>query len=158
LCAALITRGVFIKWEKTFERTDDDPIVKLLIASNGLLSLSATASIIRVIYWFLLHDTIGPVVINMSRAILDILTITITFVFVLFAFASGMVFLVGERNKYLSYTNTTEWGSPDTKLNFNVTNTGYTKMMVTLLWSLFDPQRPGKEFPHCSLKIIRMCL
>ena len=37
------------------------------------MTLAATVSIIRVIYWFLLHDKIGPVVINMSRAILDIL-------------------------------------------------------------------------------------
>jgi hypothetical protein len=42
---------------------------------SGLMTLAATVSIIRVIYWFLLHDKIGPVVINMSRAILDILVI-----------------------------------------------------------------------------------
>ena len=53
------------------------------------MTIAATLSIIRVIYWFLLHDRIGPVVINMSRAIMDIVTIAMTYAFVLLGFASG---------------------------------------------------------------------
>jgi len=154
LCAALITRAIFLNYTKCDERDPDNPDDdfyecprKILIkASNGLLTLAATASIIRVIYWFLLHDTIGPVVINMSRAILDILTIAITFAFVLFAFASGMVFLVAERNKYLTHTNTSEWRLAVDGTQENVTHIGYTKMMVTLLWTLFEPKKPGTLF------------
>ena len=166
LCSALITRRIFsdhhmdcppqICNATITDHSDPNycdpyyecPKIVLIKASNGLLTLAATASIIRVIYWFLLHDTIGPVVINMSRAILDILTITITFAFVLIAFSTGMVFLVAERNKYLTHTNTTQWGLSynGTLVNENVTNIGYTKMMVTLLWTLFEPQKPGISF------------
>jgi hypothetical protein len=31
------------------------------------MTIAATLSFIRLINWFLLHDQIGPVVINMSR-------------------------------------------------------------------------------------------
>ena len=173
LCAALITRVLFSDdhmgcppqiCNATITDPSDPnycdpyyecPKIVLIKASNGLLTLAATASIIRVIYWFLLHDTIGPVVINMSRAILDILTIAITFSFVLIAFSTGMVFLVAERNKYLTHTNTTQWGLSfnGTLVNENVTNIGYTKMMVTLLWTLFEPQKPGISFLFSMLTL-----
>jgi hypothetical protein len=58
------------------------------------MAIAATLSLMRIIYWFLLHDRIGPVVINMSRAILDIVTITITYVFVLLAFTSGRILTI----------------------------------------------------------------
>ena len=121
-------------------------------ASSGLLAVAATISLMRLIYWFLLHDTIGPVVINMSRAILDILVIIITYAFVMFGIASGMVFLVAERNKYIVYTNNTEWHDSNGTLNSNLTNIGYTKMMVTLFWGFFNPERPGNH--KTGLKLV----
>ena len=114
-------------------------------ASSGLLSVAATISLMRLIYWFLLHDTIGPVVINMSKAIYDILVIFITYAFVMFGIASGMVFLVAERNKYIVYTNNTEWHDHNGVLNNNLTDIGYIKMMATLLWGFFNPERPGNH-------------
>ena len=126
-------------------RDDLCPKVMASKASSCLLTLTASISIVRLVYWFLLHDKIGPVVINMSRAILDILTITITYAFVMFGIASGMVFLVAERNKYIMYTNNTQWHDVDGSLNTNLTNIGYTKMMVTLLWGFFNPERPGNN-------------
>ena len=53
------------------------------------MTIATTMSIIRIIYWFLLHDRIGPVVINMSRAITDIFTIAMTYAFVLVGFSTG---------------------------------------------------------------------
>jgi hypothetical protein len=56
-----------------------------------------------------------------------------------------MVFVVAERNKYLGWTNTRQWGNSTNGTNENITNIGYTKMMVNLLWGFFEPQKPGNE-------------
>lgn len=59
----------------------------------------------QIVYWFLLHDIIGPVVINMARAVLDIFIIGITYAVMLFAFTSGMTFLVIFRSEKKIFLN-----------------------------------------------------
>ena len=80
-------------------------------------------------------------------------TIILAFFFVMVAFTSGMVFVVAERNKYLGWTNTTQWGNSTNGTNKNLTNIGYTKMMVNLLWGFYEPRKPGEKLS--SAKILR---
>jgi len=50
--------------------------------SNCLLAVAAVLAITRLLYWFQLHDRVGPIVINLSRVVTDVLTF-LTFFFVL---------------------------------------------------------------------------
>lgn len=45
----------------------------------------------RALYWFQLEDTIGPIVINLSRVVVDLATFTFIFLILMVAFVSALV-------------------------------------------------------------------
>ena len=48
----------------------------------------------RIIYWFQLSGRLGPIVINITRIVPDIISIIITFLIILFAFGIGIFYFV----------------------------------------------------------------
>jgi hypothetical protein len=64
-----------------------------------------------------------------------------------------MVFVVAERNQYLGWTTTMQWGNSTNGTNQNITNISYTKMMVNLLWGFYEPQKPGEQIFNVNLKL-----
>ena len=52
----------------------------------------------RFIYWLMLVERFGPIVINISRVINDIFTLAITYGILLFAFTFGLVFILDDNS------------------------------------------------------------
>ena len=70
------------------------------------LAFSATQAISRLMYWLQLHEKIGPVVINMSRVIVDIFSLMGSYLLICLAFASGLVFVMTtEHYRYILGSN-----------------------------------------------------
>ena len=51
----------------------------------------------RFVYWLQLHEKFGPIVINMSRVINDIITIAVTYLIICIGFSFGMIILLDEK-------------------------------------------------------------
>ena len=88
------------------------------------------------LYWLQLHEKIGPVVINMSRVLIDIFSMIGAFTLVALAFTSGLVFIL-----------TTEV-SPPKKVPLNSTvydneisaySIAFGETFILLIWTIFDP-------------------
>ena len=62
--------------------------------------------ICRFIYWLQLHEKFGPIVINMSRVVNDIITIFFTYIIVCMAFSFGLIFLLDEKQQKLEPNST----------------------------------------------------
>ena len=60
-------------------------------ASNCIFAFASTMACMRLLYWFQLEDTLGPLVIYLNRIIYDVLMIGSVFSVTILAFASGLV-------------------------------------------------------------------
>ena len=92
----------------------------------------------RLLYWLQLHEKIGPVVINMSRVLIDIFSMVGTYVLVAFAFTSGLVFIISTEHYTKSkrvLLNSTVYD------NTNVTayTTKFQETFILLIWTILDP-------------------
>ena len=92
----------------------------------------------RLLYWLQLHEKIGPVVINMSRVLVDIFSMVGTYVLVAFAFTSGLVFIISTEHYTKSkrvLLNSTVYD------NTNVTayTTKFQETFILLIWTILDP-------------------
>ena len=92
-----------------------------------LLGIAVTLSIIRVIYWLQLQEKMGPLVINISRVILSIFSVLITYILVLLAFTAGLVFIVQSED------------FDHQKLDNANLFTSFPTTMYILLWKILDP-------------------
>ena len=121
-----------------------DMEVDMLTLSRVMLALTSTLSLNRLVYWFQLHDKVGPIVINVSRVIIDIFTITTTYVASLLAFSVGLVFVITtdhvvELEKPAAANATTH--ALDTYF------ATFKRTLVTLFWSVLGPGKPDDIEP-----------
>ena len=63
-------------------------------------AMGATQCIVRFIYWFQLNEKIGPIVMNISRVFLDIMSFTSIYTLIVSAFTSGLVFVLTSDHFY----------------------------------------------------------
>ena len=70
----------------------------LVDLESVFLSLGATQALMRLSYWMQLQEKLGPVVINISKVVTDILTVAGAYVLVMFSFSSGLVFVLTNEN------------------------------------------------------------
>ena len=70
---------------------EEQAIRNALLASRIMLSLSATSSLLKLMYWFQLHDKVGPIVLNVSRVMTDIVTIFFVYIVTIVAYTVGLV-------------------------------------------------------------------
>ena len=59
--------------------------------SNCLFSISSAMAGVRCLYWFQLHDKVGPLVISFSKVLFDVLTFFLIYVTVLLSFALSLI-------------------------------------------------------------------
>ena len=70
----------------------------LVDLESVFLSLGATQALMRLSYWMQLQEKLGPVVINISKVVTDILTVAGAYFLVMFSFSSGLVFVLTNEN------------------------------------------------------------
>ena len=62
--------------------------------SSGLFAVSCNLGICKLCYWLQLSDKVGPVIINISRVFLDILTMVSTFTIVIVSFSFTVTYIL----------------------------------------------------------------
>ena len=91
------------------------------------LAIADTQALIRLIYWLQLNEKVGPIVMNISRVILDIFSILGTYFLIVLAFTSGVVFVL-------------------TKDSWNIDSFG--KVLMTLFWTALDPGDKAEDLNY----------
>ena len=129
-------------------------------------------------YWFQLHDKIGPIVINVSRCVVDIFTISLSYVLFCMAFTFGIVYVLnidhenviekselGDIRKNTSIQdqmNMTEEivldeedmienKSEQMETNGTKFAKDFASTFHVILWTLFE-QGQKKQFPHKTIE------
>ena len=64
----------------------------------------------RFVYWLQLHETFGPIIINMTRVINDIIALACTLIIVFVAFSCGMTYILDVKIEVSSNTTSTQKG------------------------------------------------
>ena len=89
-------------------------------------------------YWLQLHEKMGPIVINISRVAKDILTMAGTYLIIVCAFSSGLVFALSNHhdfvNNYVRLNSTT-----DANVNITAYAQNFGDTMYLLFWTILDP-------------------
>ena len=91
------------------------------------LAITDTQAMIRLIYWLQLNEKVGPIVMNISRVILDIFSILGTYFLIVLAFTFGVVFVL---TKY-------SWD-----INF------FGNVLMTLFWTALDPGNKAEDLDY----------
>jgi hypothetical protein len=119
-------------------------------------------TILRIGYWLQLGETIGPVIINITRIMKDILAIASSYFVILFAFSFGMLFLLTlqlssyrrrmgilrDNSTMSSLLNASSNPSPNDHLEFT----------FTMFWAVLNPG-PFDVISHASIEgISATCL
>lgn len=110
-------------------------------AESILFAVSSTQALMRLMYWFQLHDTIGPVVINMSRVTMDVFTIGGSYFMIAMAFASGLVFIFSTetyKNKVIALNSTV---LVDQHNNIQSYVMSFGETLNVLFWAILEPGR-----------------
>ena len=121
-------------------------------------------------YWFQLHDKIGPIVINVSRCVIDIFTISLSYVLFAMAFTFGIYYVLNIEHKDLIEGNMTKNESEQmnidqkdliednmTKNECEQTNKTsnfgkkFTSTFHVILWTIFEHGQK-KQFPHNTVE------
>ena len=108
--------------------------------ANSMFALAATISMMHSLYWLQLHPKMGPIVISVSKIVMDVITISSMYVIVLISFSSGIMFILGtEKITDLKCRRT---------LNSTVETiendlSDFTETFETMFWSWLGP---GQEF------------
>ena len=125
-------------------------------------------------YWFQLHDKIGPIVINVSRCVIDIFTISLSYVLFAMAFTFGIFYVLNIEHKDLiepvedDMTNDVIEPVEDdmtkdviednmTKNKCEQTNKTsnfgkkFTSTFHVILWTIFEHGQK-KQFPHNTVE------
>ena len=130
---------------------EEQAIRNALLASRIMLSLSATSSLLKLMYWFQLHDKVGPIVLNVSRVMTDIVTIFFVYIVTIVAYTVGLVLvrnidlsgLVGISKSLHNEThdNASEFGLGQ-YVDWNSTSDSGTTVrdtIMTLFWATLGP-------------------
>ena len=73
------------------EECDIDARMPFDTISNCLFSISSAMAGVRCLYWFQLHDKFGPIVINFTKVIFDLLTFVLIYLTAWLSFALSLV-------------------------------------------------------------------
>ena len=107
----------------------------------------------RIIYWFQLSGRMGPIVINITRVVPDIISISITFLIILFAFGIGIFYFVIPN---ITEENVANHTGDDSMQNegyeiYNTNTTDWTKILGDVFeemsWSILNPG-PSEGMPE----------
>ena len=105
-------------------------------------------------YWFQLHDKIGPIVINVSRCVVDIFTISLSYVVFGMAFTFGIVYILNIDHTDVIKEDMTEneseqmAGCKDEKPKFAK---DFSSTFHVILWTIFEHGQK-KQFPHKTIE------
>ena len=105
------------------------------------LAIATTQSIIRWIYWLQLSERIGPLVINISRVIMDIFSVAGSYVLIALAFTFGLVFVLAYENYYKELKKNDVNGT----IPYHVYATSFKEILIILAWSVLDPGSKSEE-------------
>ena len=107
---------------------------KFLEDTEGIvLAIVAALSMIRCIYWLQLSERIGPLVINMSRVVMDLFTVMISYLMLLIAFTSGLVLVLANESDYRGIQNSKHTDA----IKYDLKSFGH--ILYVLGWSILEP-------------------
>ena len=102
----------------------------MLLWACYLHAFAAILAVFGLIYWVQFHYKMGPIAINMSRVILDVITMFVIYMLINFAFAVG-----------LAHVHSTI----DYVVNNSTTHQDYVlQLMLEFGWATLAPGPPGK--------------
>jgi hypothetical protein len=117
---------------------------KTLFEYEGVFwAFASTQALMRLIYWVQLHEKVGPVVINMSRVIVDIFSIAGSYLLIALSFSTGLVFILTTEHYRNNYAALNSAGA---KTNYTAYAESFSKMFYLLFWTTLDPG-PKDEIP-----------
>ena len=105
-------------------------------------------------YWFQLHDKIGPIVINVSRCVIDIFTISLSYVLFAMAFTFGIFYVLNiDHTDEDDKTNDVNEDDMTKNKCEQTTKFGrkFTSTFHVILWTIFEPGQK-KQFPHKTVE------
>ena len=95
--------------------------------------LGSTMAFLRILYWFQISETFGPVVLNITRVFTDIFTIITTYVVTLLAFSFGITYLVSSDENYSDSNDTLNEGSISNYAS------KYLEITLAMFWATVNP-------------------
>ena len=98
-------------------------------------------------YWFQLHDKIGPIVINVSRCFVDIFTISLSYVLFCMAFTFGIVYVLNIDHKDVIEDNMTKNESEIMDPCNPIFAKDFASTFRVIIWTIFEAGQK-KQFPH----------
>ncbi len=161
LSAAFFIRLLMGKLHSCVHEICEDDVVQERIPydmySNCLFSVAAVLAGTRLLYWFQLHDRVGPIVISLSRVVMDVVTFLVVFVVLGFAFTLALVPLKATNSRCDNYTlNAKEetddgnfdvcWSQWDNKIFWTI----FKNMLELFFWSVLSPEKPEDIFDTSS--------
>jgi hypothetical protein len=87
---------------------------------------------LRVLYWFQISETFGPVVLNITRVFTDIFTILSTYVVILLAFSLGITYLV-------SSDDSKDDNTLNEADNISDYTSKYLQITLAMFWATVNP-------------------
>jgi hypothetical protein len=100
-------------------------------------------------YWFQLHDKIGPIVINVSRCVVDIFTISLTYVLFCMAFTFGIVYVLNIDHKDVIEDDKTK---NESEIMDATAVKDFVSTFHVILWTIFEAGQKVKQFPHKTVE------
>ena len=91
LLARLLMGKIYPCDDNNEEACDVEARMPFDTISNCLFSISSAMAGVRCLYWFQLHDRFGPIVINFTKVIFDLLTFVLIYLTVWLSFALSLV-------------------------------------------------------------------
>ncbi len=135
--------------EETFVFVCDDDIIStralLETLSTSLFAVAAVNSGMRLLYFMQMHDRLGPIIINLSRVMLDIMTMLTVYVLMVLAFSTAFVYMLSSE-KYVSSSDAASVNKTEIANSSNSTSEahdevvkGYIEIVAMLFWSILNP-------------------
>ncbi len=135
--------------------------------SNCFFSVSGIMAITRLLYWFQLLDRVGPIVINLSRVVTDVITFLAIFVVLVAAYTVALVPLKAINSRCDNYTEyivfpeefEEQLASTSRELNEQLEDGGcwfewedtlfvdiFMDMLGLIFWGMLNPEYPDAYF------------
>ena len=116
-------------------------------------------------YWFQLHDKIGPIVINVSRCVVDIFTISLSYVLFCMAFTFGIIYALNIDHKdvieddvmsknepeQMDEKQKTCTNNPTSETQIAPFDKDFASTFHVILWTIFETGQK-KQFPHKTVE------
>ena len=108
-----------------------------------MFHLGSTMAFLRVLYWFQISETFGPVVLNITRVFTDIFTILSTYVVILLAFSLGITYLVSSDDSKDDTLNEAD--------NISDYTSKYLQITLAMFWATVNPGPNEDHIPDKGL-------